>query len=72
MIILLAHGALGVFDELIAVTVAVGFFGMMIYAYIRSRALDDADLEGGELATEPSAPSGEDDAPEAPDRYKLD
>lgn len=62
----LAHGMLGVFDELIWLTVAVAFFGMMIYAYIRSRALEDDDLSE-DVAT----PNGE-SVPDAPDRFKLD
>ena len=69
MVIFLAHGALGVFDELIAITVAVAFFGMMVYAYIRSRALEDADLPpDGDAPT----PSTDPQDPDSPDRFKLD
>lgn len=68
MVIFLAHGALGIFDELIAITVAVAFFGMMVYAYIRSRALDDADLPPDGDA----APSTDPQDPDSPDRFKLD
>lgn len=64
----LAHGALGLFDELIWLTVAVAFFGMMIYAYIRSRALEDNDLpDSSEAEIPPTDPA---DNP-APDHYKL-
>ncbi|MCU0476783.1 MAG: hypothetical protein MUC99_11865 [Anaerolineae bacterium] len=70
MVIFWAHGALGVFDELIALTVATAFFGMMIYAYIRSRALDDGDLPD-ESAPAPD-PNVTPEPPDAPDRFKLD
>jgi len=67
MFVFLAHGSLDVFDELIWLTVAVAFFGMMIYAYIRSRALEDADLPA---VADPAAVDTTD--PDSPDRFKLD
>jgi hypothetical protein len=66
MTFFMAHGALGIFDELIWLTVAIAFFGMMIYAYIRSRALDDLDLPTDDAP----APTDTYDE-EAPDRFKL-
>lgn len=62
----MAHGALGVFDELIWLTVAVAFFGMMIYAYIRSRALEDSDFPDEDVV------ASDEPQPDTPDRFKLD
>jgi len=64
MTFFLAHGSLGGFDELIWLTVAVAFIGMMVYAYIRSRALEDDDLPDDTPADLPDSDS--------PDRFKLD
>jgi hypothetical protein len=44
--IMLAHGALGAFDEIIFVSVALVFIGMMALSWIRARnaePLTDAD-----------------------------
>ena len=37
----LAHGALGIFDELVFLAVAVAFVGMMISSWVRARSLED-------------------------------
>ncbi len=40
---ILAHGALGYWDELIFLGVGVLFIGMMVVSWLRSRGLDDID-----------------------------
>lgn len=42
-IIILAHGALGSFDEIIFVSIAIIFVGMMGVSWIRSQQLSDDD-----------------------------
>ncbi len=69
MTFFLAHGSLGVFDELIWLTVAAAFLGMMVYAYIRSRALEDSDLPDD---TDTSTSAVDTTNPDSPDRFKLD
>lgn len=44
-IVILAHGALGAFDEIIFVSVAVVFVGMMAFSWFRSQQLTDEILE---------------------------
>jgi len=44
-IIILAHGALGAFDEIIFVSIAVVFVGMMAFSWFRSQQLEDDLLE---------------------------
>ncbi|MDZ4770314.1 MAG: hypothetical protein SGJ24_14405 [Chloroflexota bacterium] len=72
---LLAHGALGAFDELLLIGVVVAFIVIMGISYMRSRSLeptDAADLEA------PFDPSREFDQTvpvedrDSSDRYKLD
>lgn len=60
--LILAHGALGPWDEIIFVSVAVIFLVMMVLSWIKSRASepDIADSDG---------PSQKDDS--APDHYRL-
>lgn len=41
----LAHGALGIFDELVFLAVAVVFVGMMISSWVRARGMEDNALE---------------------------
>ncbi len=48
---ILAHGALGPFDEIIFIGIAVIFLGMMGLSWLRSQALEDDELESGEPAT---------------------
>ena len=47
---ILAHGALGPFDEIIFIGIAVIFLGMMGLSWLRSQALEDDELESGEPA----------------------
>lgn len=61
--IFLAHGALGVFDELIFVGVAVVFLVMMAVSWIRSR--NDAG------PAEPPAAPPESDATTSDDHFRL-
>lgn len=44
-IIILAHGALGAFDEIIFVSIAVIFVGMMGVSWLRSQNLPDDDFD---------------------------
>lgn len=63
--IILAHGALGGFDELIFLGIAVVFLGLMGVSWLKSRNMPE------ELEEKPadSTPVQE---PEAPDRFRLD
>jgi hypothetical protein len=62
----LAHGALGVFDEIIFASVAVIFIVMMALSWFKSRnSLPEMDDE----AVTPATP--QDSAPESPDRFRL-
>ena len=47
---ILAHGALGPYDEIIFIGIAVIFLGMMGLSWLRSQALEDDELEDGEPA----------------------
>lgn len=66
--VVLAHGALGIFDELIFVGVAVIFIIMMIVVWIRSSSsrprLDIPKSQYDEQTTTSDS--------EAPDRFRLD
>ena len=66
--VVLAHGALGIFDELIFVGVAVIFIIMMIVVWIRSSSsrprLDIPQSQYDEQTTTSDS--------EAPDRFRLD
>lgn len=64
--IILAHGALGAFDEMIFLGIAVVFLGLMGVSWFKSRNIPD-ELEE-EKATD-STPAQE---PESPDRFRLD
>ena len=52
---ILAHGALGPFDEIIFLGVAVVFLGMMGFSWLRSQQLE----EGEEAQDNPLEPDGE-------------
>ncbi len=54
-VIILAHGALGAFDEVIFISVILIFLTMMGISWIRSREIEDDDLETAE-ATEQRVP----------------
>jgi len=56
MPVILAHGALGPFDEIIFIGIAVIFLGMMGLSWLRSQALEDDEFEAGE----PAAPADAD------------
>jgi len=42
-IVILAHGALGAFDEIIFISIAIVFLGMMAFSWFRSQQLSDED-----------------------------
>lgn len=70
--IFLAHGALGYWDELIFLGVAVAFVVMMGVSWVRSRAIepefedDEQPNTLSQSATDPVVNAS------APDRFKLD
>lgn len=66
---ILAHGALGVYDELIFATIAFFFVAMMAFSWWKSRSAHDGDV----IAAADSPP----DAPiatstDAPEHFRLD
>lgn len=61
MAAILAHGALGTFDEIIFLAIAVVFLGMMGLSWLRSQDLPDEELHEAEDA---AAPDG--------DRFELE
>jgi hypothetical protein len=62
MIVILAHGALGEFDELIFLGIIIIFLLMLILAWFRSRSMN---YEGQDLMPPPSAEQTE-------ERFKLE
>ncbi|MCY3781359.1 MAG: hypothetical protein OXG78_13690 [Chloroflexi bacterium] len=56
MPIILAHGALGPFDEIIFLGIAVVFLGMMGLSWLRSQQLEGDELDEDE---NPRAPESE-------------
>ena len=52
---ILAHGALGPYDEIIFIGIAVIFLGMMGLSWLRSQALEDDEYEPGEAAADADA-----------------
>jgi hypothetical protein len=64
--ILLAHGALGIYDEVIFIGIVAFFVGMMGISWVVSRNtnpdLDDSDSE----------PTSEPEQSETEERFKLD
>ena len=52
---ILAHGALGPFDEIIFIGIAVIFLGMMGVSWLRSQDVTDDELEPGQPAPAPDA-----------------
>lgn len=61
--VLLAHGALGWWDEILFAGVAIVFVAIMILSWLRSRALPPEEINPA------SAPDAEASTPE---RFKLD
>lgn len=70
MIPILAHGALGNWDELIFISVAAIFMVMMGISWIRSRNMD-ISFEDDAPAKETNQPAPADDI-RPPDRFELD
>lgn len=50
MPVILAHGALGPFDEIIFFGIAVVFLGMMGLSWVRSQQLPEDEADEGETA----------------------
>ncbi len=67
--IILAHGALGPFDELIMLGAAVIFLTMMGISWVKSRNTRPDFVEQEETKRDQSETSA---APDAPDRFTLD
>ena len=55
MPVILAHGALGPFDEIIFIGIAVIFLGMMGVSWLRSQELAEDEPDSGEPSTAPDA-----------------
>ena len=55
MPVILAHGALGPFDEIIFLSIAVVFLAMMGISWVRSQQLPDEDTEAADEPREPDA-----------------
>jgi len=47
MPIILAHGALGAFDEIVFLCIALVFVGMMAFSWLRSQQMPAEDEEAG-------------------------
>ena len=48
MPVILAHGALGPFDEIIFLGIAVVFLGMMGVSWVRSQQLPDEEIDAAD------------------------
>ncbi|MCY4021510.1 MAG: hypothetical protein OXG39_19070 [Chloroflexi bacterium] len=48
MVVILAHGALGPFDEIIFVSIAIIFVVMMAISWVRSQGLPELDDDASE------------------------
>ena len=55
MPVILAHGALGPFDEIIFLSIAGVFLAMMGISWVRSQQLPDEDTEAADESREPEA-----------------
>lgn len=64
--VILAHGALGVWDEVIFLSVAAVFLIMMGISWIRSRSAPVEDVDDQPHETPTAAP------PHTDDRFRLD
>lgn len=67
MTIILAHGALGWYDELVFLGIIVIFFGMMFVSWFRSRSMD---YEQTDLM--PESPTNETSDADSAERFQLD
>ena len=47
MPVILAHGALGAFDEIVFLCIALVFVGMMAFSWLRSQQMPAEDEEAG-------------------------
>ena len=52
MPVILAHGALGPFDEIIFIGIAVIFVAMMALSWFRSQAMTEDEIEDDTLAND--------------------
>ncbi|MFN8379517.1 MAG: hypothetical protein U0452_12695 [Anaerolineae bacterium] len=69
--IVLAHGALGPFDELLFIGVGIIFVGLMVTAWIRSRN-SEPDLEEDQTPADSGQPgAGESDSDARSDHFPL-
>lgn len=69
--ILLAHGALGDYDELLFILVGIIFIGLMIVAWVRSRN-SQPDVDHEQSPGEPAPPDADDpDSDARPDHFRL-
>jgi hypothetical protein len=70
---ILAHGALGIWDELIYLAIAVIFIGFMAVSWLRSRS-QQIETDTPAPPSDSAAPSSDSAAPSsaAPDRFKLE
>lgn len=66
MTILLAHGTLGWFDDLIFLAVIILFLVMMLIAWFRSRG------DNYETDLMPEKPKPDSDVSDSPERFRLD
>ncbi len=55
MSVILAHGALGPFDEIIFLGIAIVFLGMMGLSWVRSQQLEDEEIDHAEQSTRQDA-----------------
>jgi hypothetical protein len=69
--LVLAHGALGAFDEILFLAVAVVFVGLMVVAWIRSRSSADEAEAGDSSAPEARAAEGQSSPDARPDHFPL-
>ncbi len=67
--VILAHGALGIFDELVFIAVALIFIGMMAYAWWRSRS---APLDNDTADQAEAPPENFPNPPQDTDRFHLE
>jgi uncharacterized membrane protein len=65
---LIAHGALGWYDELIFLGIAVIFIAMMIVSWFQSRMTEYDDDKGGNTAPTEATPDRE----QSIERFELD
>lgn len=67
MMVILAHGALGWYDELIFLGIIVIFTGFMFVSWFRSRGEDYASTD-----LMPESPTSDTATPDSAERFQLD